>query len=81
MAKKFPVNPANPHRVCWGCDTYCPADSMACGNGSDRTQHPAELFGEDWQSWGQAPDAGVTTQPDSREVLEPAGPVLTSTRD
>jgi hypothetical protein len=25
---------------------------MSCGNGSDRTQHPFELFGEDWQNWG-----------------------------
>ncbi len=24
---------------------------MACGNGSERTQHPAELFGEDWFEW------------------------------
>lgn len=52
MAKKFPVKPANPERLCWGCDQYCPADSMRCGNGSDRTQHPSELFGEDWRDWG-----------------------------
>lgn len=25
---------------------------MRCGNGSDRTQHPFELFGEDWREWG-----------------------------
>lgn len=49
--KKFPRNPPNPHRVCWGCDRYCPASSMACGNGSVRTPHPAELFGEDWDQW------------------------------
>jgi hypothetical protein len=55
MAKKFPAHPANPERICWGCDTYCPADSMRCGNGSDRTQHPVELFGEDWQTWGTDP--------------------------
>jgi len=24
---------------------------MACGNGSERTQHPIELFGEDWVEW------------------------------
>lgn len=52
MAKKFPIIPLNPHRICWGCDKYCSADSMACGNGSVRTQHPVELFGEDWESWG-----------------------------
>lgn len=50
--KKFPIHPANPERLCWGCDKYCAADNMMCGNGSDRTQHPYELFGEDWQSWG-----------------------------
>jgi len=52
VVKKFPVQPANPERLCWGCDQYCPAHSMRCGNGSDRTQHPSELFGEDWQRWG-----------------------------
>jgi hypothetical protein len=25
---------------------------MICGNGSDRTQHPVELFGEDWHTFG-----------------------------
>ena len=53
VAKKFPSNPANPHRLCWGCDKYCPAHSMVCGNGSDRTQHPVELLGADWEQWGQ----------------------------
>lgn len=52
MARKFPIVPANPHRICWGCDRYCPADALACGNGSERTPHPAELFGDDWQAWG-----------------------------
>lgn len=53
MAKKFPIQPANPERICWGCDQYCPADSMRCGNGSDRTQHPSELLGADWaRAWG-----------------------------
>ena len=51
LSKKFPISPKNPHRICWGCDKYCPSDSLACGNGSERTQHPAELFGEDWQRW------------------------------
>lgn len=48
MAKKFPLNPKHPERICWGCDRYCPATSLACGNGADRTMHPAELLGEDW---------------------------------
>jgi hypothetical protein len=55
--KKFPKAPAHPERVCWGCDLYCPAKEMRCGNGSDRTQHPAELFGEDWEQWGLEADA------------------------
>lgn len=25
---------------------------MNCGNGSDRTQHPVELFGNDWLEFG-----------------------------
>ncbi|CAD5373098.1 hypothetical protein RA210_U30010 [Rubrivivax sp. A210] len=52
MAKKFPVNPPHPERLCWGCDRYCPADALICGNGSERTQHPVEMFGADWQEWG-----------------------------
>jgi len=50
--KKFPLHPKNPERLCWGCDKYCPSDSLACGNGSERTQHPIELFGSDWIEWG-----------------------------
>jgi len=25
---------------------------MLCGNGSERTQHPVELFGDDWMAFG-----------------------------
>ena len=61
MAKKFPLHPKHPERICWGCDRYCPQDSLGCGNGSGRTQHPAELLGEDWYlfgDWGlDIPDA------------------------
>ncbi len=52
MAKKFPIKPANPERICWGCDRYCAADALQCGNGSLATPHPSELFGDDWLSWG-----------------------------
>ena len=48
IGKKFPIHPARPERNCWGCDRYCAADAMLCGNGSERTQHPVELFGDDW---------------------------------
>jgi len=66
MAKKFPIKPAHPERICWGCDKYCPVDSMACGNGSVATPHPSELFGDDWMEWGL--DAGKADD-------EPATPV------
>ena len=52
MAKKIPLNPKHPERICWGCDRYCAADALGCGNGSGRTQHPAELLGEDWYTYG-----------------------------
>ena len=51
MAKRFPLRPAHPERICWGCDKYCPAGAMACGNGSERSPHPSELFGPDWHDW------------------------------
>lgn len=54
MVKKFPITPKNPERICWGCDQYCPADALRCGNGADRTAHPLELFGEDWMEWDGA---------------------------
>jgi hypothetical protein len=63
MAKRFPVNPPHPERNCWGCDKYCPIASLICGNGSERTQHPAELFGEDWVNWGLDPVARETADP------------------
>lgn len=69
MAKKFPIIPLHPERVCWGCDKYCPADSLACGNGSERTQHPSELFGEDWMEW-QSP---LLSRPADAEAKETSG--------
>jgi hypothetical protein len=61
MAKKFPLNPANPDRICWGCDQFCATNAMACAN--ERSPHPAELFGDDWLTWGNeqlAPNATPT---------------------
>ena len=52
MAKKFPLNPPHPERICWGCDKYCAADALACASGSGRTLHPAEMIGEDWYTFG-----------------------------
>ena len=48
-----PLRPAHPERTCWGCDRYCPATDLACGNGTVRTQHPCELFGDDWLAWSE----------------------------
>jgi len=50
----LPLHPQHPERVCWGCDRYCPAHDLTCGNGSERTPHPQELFGADWQAWALA---------------------------
>jgi hypothetical protein len=47
----LPTRPAHPERICWGCDRYCPADALGCANGSVRTPHPCELFGDDWLEW------------------------------
>jgi hypothetical protein len=66
MKKKFPILPAKPERICWGCDKFCPADSLACAN--ERSPHPVELFGEDWFEWGNDQMA---------EKVEPAEPEKT----
>lgn len=50
---KAPLQPTHPERVCWGCDKLCRADNLACGNGTIRTPHPVELFGEDWLEWSE----------------------------
>ena len=59
------VLPAHPERICWGCDKYCGADDLACGNGTIRTPHPCELFGDDWLEWShsrlKARDSGLGT--------------------
>lgn len=60
--KKVPLHPSRPERVCWGCDKYCPADDLACGNGTIRTPHPVELFGDDWLD--ETLDARTTTRGD-----------------
>ena len=48
---KVPLRPSNPERICWGCDKCCPADDLGCSNGTIRTPHPIELFGDDWVEW------------------------------
>jgi hypothetical protein len=46
-----PLAPKHRERICWGCDKYCPEDDLACGNGTIRTPHPIELFGDGWFEW------------------------------
>ena len=55
---KIPLRPSHPERVCWGCDRYCPADDLTCGNGTIRAAHPYELFGHDWLEWSLTRDDG-----------------------
>ena len=52
MAKKFPIYPKHPERICWGCDKYCSAEDLQCGNGCERIQHPCELDGPEWYKSG-----------------------------
>lgn len=63
MAKKFPTHPKYPERICWGCEKFCPADDLRCGNGTERTPHPRELFGDDWLEWGLNTAANETQDP------------------
>ena len=63
---RLPLHPRRPENVCWGCDRYCPANDLGCGNGTIRTPHPTELFGEDWEEWsGMAPSDGQPADPEA----------------
>jgi hypothetical protein len=62
MPKRLPLHPRHPERVCWGCDRYCAADDLRCGNGSDRAQHPAEIFGDDWLEQGLDAEGAATRE-------------------
>jgi hypothetical protein len=53
---KAPLLPKHPERICWGCEKFCPGDDLACGNGTIRTPHPLELFGDDWVEWANKED-------------------------
>lgn len=55
------LRPRHPERICWGCDKFCPADDLACGNGTIRTPHPSELLGEDWLD--DEPPSGLSDEP------------------
>jgi hypothetical protein len=70
LMAKIPLNPKYPERICWGCDLYCAADDLRCGNGTIRTQHPVELFGADWIEWEKGSDALALSE--SLPRVEPA---------
>jgi hypothetical protein len=61
--KTIPSHPRHPERVCWGCDKLCPADNLACGNGTIPTLHPSELFGDDWLDWFAEKDKPALSDP------------------
>lgn len=63
---KIPLKPANPERICWGCDKYCPADDLGCAGGTIRTPHPIELFGEDWQEFFGDVEVPAESSPPTR---------------
>lgn len=77
MAKKFPIAPAHPERLCWGCDRFCARDALLCGNGAERTQHPVELFGEDWMAFDL--DAEPAPEPATDPTSQPPCPPGIST--
>jgi|SRR6478609_7850393 len=67
----LPLHPKHPERVCWGCDRYCPAHDLVCGNGSIRTPHPEELFGPDWLEWAKENGVAVGgADPSEAELSE-----------
>ena len=70
---KIPLKPIHPERICWGCDKYCPAEDLRCGNGTVRTMHPCELFGDDWLEWMS--EGNVSPGPTTSNLeLESASP-------
>jgi hypothetical protein len=42
----FPIHPAHPERICWGCEKYCPVNDLCCRE--TPVPHPVELIGPDW---------------------------------
>lgn len=67
---KMPIRPAHPEKICWGCDRFCAADHLGCSNGTIRTPHPCELFGDDWMDW--ALNESPAPQPDRPDSAKSA---------
>ena len=72
VPRKLPLHPAHPERICWGCDKYCAADDLRCGNGTDRTQHPSEIFGDDWDEHTLVSEPDDVPASDASVPAEPA---------
>ncbi|HKW01986.1 MAG TPA: DUF3079 domain-containing protein [Vicinamibacterales bacterium] len=68
---KLPLHPPHPERTCWGCDKFCPAEDLACGNGTIRALHPIELFGEDWVEWLEEKEKESVEEPDAGTSIQP----------
>jgi len=68
----LPLDPRHPERICWGCDRYCPDTDLACGNGTVRTQHPVELFGDDWLEWAAQRTSPASDSDERTEAPSPA---------
>lgn len=69
--KPIPLLPRHPERICWGCDLYCPAGDLRCGNGTIRTPHPVELFGDDWLAGEREERQAAETSGNAPAVEEP----------
>ncbi|MDD5027874.1 MAG: DUF3079 domain-containing protein [Rhodoferax sp.] len=72
MSIKFPIHPAHPERICWGCDQLCATHAMACAN--ERSPHPSELFGDDWLEWSDRLAAPNPVPPPPTGASTPAQP-------
>ena len=68
MARRIPAHPAHPERICWGCEKYCAANDLRCGNGKERTQHPIETFGPDWTAFVLSAEDDPAGQTNARRI-------------
>ena len=80
MVRKYPIRPGHPERICWGCEKLCPADDMRCGNGTDRAQHPIELWGKDWTHIGLDSEETTASADGEQPTAAEAGPANDSSR-
>jgi hypothetical protein len=74
---RFPTHPKHPERICWGCEKYCPATDLCCGNGNTRAMHPIEIFGDDWCDQIEEADAdreAARSETSTGFAFGPSGP-------